>query len=110
MCVCVCVCVQYMLQYPLTAVLSVDLSMGLLGEILTALNKVYTVLCVKDALCICTVDCLNIDLIHHYVHIHTPILMHLSMLAPTPPLPGEVGQSWGFDLIRIQLPHPPGNV
>ena len=35
--------------------------------------------------------------------------MHLSMLAPTPLL-GEVGQSWGFDLIRIQLPHPPGNV
>ena len=35
-------------------------------------------------------------------------LMRLSMLAPTPP-PGEVGQSWGFDLIRIQLPHPPGN-
>ena len=27
-----------------------------------------------------------------------------------PPLPGEVGQSWGFDLIRIQLPHPLGNV
>ena len=28
----------------------------------------------------------------------------------SPPLPGEVGQSWGFDLIRIQLPHPPGYV
>ena len=28
----------------------------------------------------------------------------------SPPLPGEVGQSWGFDLIRIQLPHPLGNV
>ena len=27
-----------------------------------------------------------------------------------PPLLGEVGQSWGFDLIRIQLPHPLGNV
>ena len=25
-------------------------------------------------------------------------------------LPGEVRQSWEFDLIRIQLPHPPGNV
>ena len=36
--------------------------------------------------------------------------MHLSMLVPTTPLPGEVGQSWGFDLIRIQLPHPPDNV
>ena len=37
--------------------------------------------------------------------------MRLSMLAPTPhPLPGEVRQSWGFDLIRIQLLHPPGNV
>ena len=36
-------------------------------------------------------------------------IMHLSMLAPTP-LPGEVRQSWGFDLIRIQLPPPPGNV
>ena len=35
--------------------------------------------------------------------------MHLSMLAPTP-LPGEVGQSWGFDLTRIKSPHPPGNV
>ena len=32
--------------------------------------------------------------------------MHLSMLAPTP-LQGEVRQSRGFDLIRIQLPHPP---
>ena len=31
-------------------------------------------------------------------------------VSPHPPLPGEVGQSWGFDLIRIQLPHPPGNV
>ena len=30
--------------------------------------------------------------------------MRLSMLGP--PLPGEVRQSWGFDLIRIQLPHP----
>ena len=36
-------------------------------------------------------------------------IMHLSMLAPTP-LPGEVRQSRGFDLIRIQLPHPPGNI
>ena len=36
-----------------------------------------------------------------------PYVMHLSMLAP---FPGEVGKSWGFDLIRIQLPHPPGNV
>ena len=35
--------------------------------------------------------------------------MHLSMLAPTPP-PGGGGASWGFHLIRIQLPHPPGNV
>ena len=31
-------------------------------------------------------------------------------VSPHPPLPGEVGQSWGFDLIRIQLPHPPDNV
>ena len=31
-------------------------------------------------------------------------------VSPHPPLPREVGQSWGFDLIRIQLPHPPGNV
>ena len=31
---------------------------------------------------------------------------HLSMLA----LPGEVWQSRGFDLIRIQLPHPPGKI
>ena len=31
------------------------------------------------------------------------------MLAP-PPLPGEVRQSRGFDLIRIQLPHPPGKI
>ena len=31
------------------------------------------------------------------------------MLAPSP-LPGEVRQSWGFDLIRIQLPHSPGNI
>ena len=23
---------------------------------------------------------------------------------------GEVGKSWGFDLIRIQFPHPPGNI
>ena len=37
-------------------------------------------------------------------------IMRLLMLTPTPPLPGEVRQSWGFDLIRIQLPHPPGNV
>ena len=36
--------------------------------------------------------------------------MRLSMLAPPPPLPGEVRQSWGFDPIRIQLPHPPGNI
>ena len=35
------------------------------------------------------------------------IVMHLSMLPP-PPLLGEVRQSWGFDLIKIQLPHPPG--
>ena len=26
------------------------------------------------------------------------------------PLPGEVRQSRGFDLIRIQLPHPPGKI
>ena len=31
-------------------------------------------------------------------------------VSPQHPLPGEVRQSWGFDLIRIQLPHPPGNV
>ena len=31
-------------------------------------------------------------------------------VSPLPPLPGEVWQSWGFDLIRIQLPHPPGNI
>ena len=37
-------------------------------------------------------------------------IMRLSMLAPITPLPGEVRQSWGFDIIRIQLPHPPGNV
>ena len=27
-----------------------------------------------------------------------------------PPLPGEVRQSRGFDLIKIQLPHPPGKL
>ena len=32
------------------------------------------------------------------------------MLAPPLPLPREVRQNWGFDLIRIQLPHPPGNI
>ena len=32
------------------------------------------------------------------------------MLAPTLPLPGKMRQSRGFDLIRIQLPHPPGNI
>ena len=31
-------------------------------------------------------------------------------VSPHPPLPGEVRQSWGFDLIRIQLPHPLGNI
>ena len=36
--------------------------------------------------------------------------MHLSMLAPTSPLPGEVRQSREFDLIRIQLHHPPGKI
>ena len=34
--------------------------------------------------------------------------MRLSMLAPTPPRGGEA--SWGFYLIRIQLPHPPGKI
>ena len=31
-------------------------------------------------------------------------------VSPHPPSRGEVGQSWGFDPIRIQLPHPLGNV
>ena len=31
-------------------------------------------------------------------------------VSPHPPLAGEVRQSWGFDLIRIQLPHPPGSI
>ena len=29
----------------------------------------------------------------------------INVSAHPPPLPGEVRQSWGFDLIRIQLPH-----
>ena len=46
---------------------------------------------------------------------HIPITprVHVLCNAPinvSPPLPGEVGQSWGFELIRIQLPHTPGNV
>ena len=47
-------------------------------------------------------------IIVYYQHNYTNAVMHLPMLAP--PLPGEVSQSWGFDLIRIQLPHPPGNI
>ena len=35
--------------------------------------------------------------------------MHLSMLAPTPP-PGGGEAKLGFDPIRIQFPHPLGNV
>ena len=31
-------------------------------------------------------------------------------VSPLSLLPEEVGQSWGFDLIRIQLPHPPGKI
>ena len=31
-------------------------------------------------------------------------------VSPHPPLPGEVRQSRGFDLIRIKLPHPPGKI
>ena len=57
-------------------------------------------------------------IIRYWTPIAIILVMGLSMLAPTPPLPGggggggggEVRQSWGFDLIRIQLPHPPGNV
>ena len=31
-------------------------------------------------------------------------------VSPHPPLQGEVRQRRGFDLIRIQLPHPPGKI
>ena len=40
------------------------------------------------------------------VHVHNAPIN----VSPHPPLQGKVRQSWGFDLIRIQLPHPPGNV
>ena len=42
-----------------------------------------------------------------YRYLHTT---YAPINVSPPPPPGEVRQSWGFDLIRIQLPHPPGNI
>ena len=41
--------------------------------------------------------------------LHVEHTLYYAAINVSPHLLGEVRQSWGFDLIKIQLPHPPGN-
>ena len=65
---------------------------------------------------VCPSVCLSVCLCQLSVYVFACTHMCLSFLCYAPinvsptPLPGEVRQSWGFDLIRIQLPHPPGKI